>query len=150
MQLGIFGRPLGNYAAPPARQAHIDLGPESTAADFENRQTFTRGLNAYLQVARSGGRSPLAPSQSSPELVVYQQAVQDLNRLDPALAAELSQQAGTIGVMRERQLYRPFLFGRRALMGIGYILVPPPMPGAHLVDLARAGTRARGRRVRLL
>lgn len=129
------------YFAPSVHTARMDLGPETGPADYEARHQFEKGLNAMLSQARQP-RSPFDEPGNTPAQEQYQEAVQWLSLRNPSVASRLTNEAQRVGVMAERRAYRPFLFGRKGMTGLGQptIMVPWLPPGYSLVDAARAGT----------
>lgn len=132
MSLGI----LGSIPTP-----RIDLGPEcvpgfpcSEAA--EQRQILERGLTAFLNRARNPP-APMSP-QNDPLLREYQDASQQLS---PDYQAELTNQAATIAMMRERALSRRGDLQRSAGLRGPYYVVPAP--GPFLFDAAWTGVPTR-------
>lgn len=139
MTLGILGRSrrrdLG-YFAPAATAPRFDLGPEFSPEQYESRQQFERGAQAFLDYARRPPDAGAPPTQD-PRLQRYQESVQWLTLRDPARASELAHQAAQIGIMAQRRAWRPSQFGYRhrfsgppAPAGIGFIQVPVMPPGS--------------------
>ena len=131
------------YAAVPANQPHIDLGPEWSPEQAEARQIMERGLQSFLTVARQQPRDPFHPPPEAP-LRSYQAAMQQLNWLQrPEEASELAYQAGMVGLMAERAQARRARLSRRPALAMGYVIVPGPDPGFTLLDMAWAGVPLR-------
>lgn len=141
MSLGIFtGRGLGNYAAPPANQPRIDLGPEFSSEQAAGRQVFERGLRSFLDYSRSYTGDPLTYRPDDPRLRAYQEAQQELRRTQPEYGAELTQMAAQAADFSERYRSRLARLSRSpSLHGAGYMLVPTMGPGLDLIDAAGAG-----------
>lgn len=138
MSFGIF-TPKGLGAYYP--KAQIDLGPEcvpgfpcSQAA--EDRQTFERGLNASLRRARRPV-DPFAPTQNDPDVVVYQEAIQDLAHRNPEYASSLAYHAGTAANMATASAQRRGRLSRSPALHGPYYMVPSAP--ATLFDMARTG-----------
>ena len=129
------------YAAVPANQPHIDLGPEWTPEQAEARQIMERGLRSFLTVARQP-RDPFHPPDPG-ALRRYQEAFQELAVRHPEEASELAYQAGTVAQMAERSQARRARLSRHPGLSLGYIQVPGPDPGYTLLDLAWSGVPLR-------
>jgi hypothetical protein len=137
MSLGIFSRGVGAYYPQP----QIDLGPEcvpgfpcSEAA--EDRRTLERGLAASLRRARRPV-DPFAPTQNDPDVVAYQEAVQDLAHRNPEYASTLVHHAGTAATMATASAQRHSRLSRSPALQGPYYMVPSAP--ATLIDMARTG-----------
>lgn len=125
-----------SYAAVPATQPHIDLGPEWSPEQAEARQLLERGVQSFLTVARAT-RDPYHPPPEAP-LRRYQETLQELTALRrPEEAAELAYQAATVAQAAERYQSRRARLSRTP--GLGYVQIPAADPGFTLLDFAWAG-----------
>lgn len=109
------------YFAAPANQPRIDLGPEFTPEQFEARQQFERGFQAYVNLARQPRAPfftpPSATGQVPADYAQYYASMRQLQSMYPQYGAELARQAAIVGHMADLRR------GRRLRMR------PPPMAG---------------------
>ena len=126
----------------------MDLGPEcvpgfpcSEAA--EERQVFERGLQAFLNRARQPV-DPFAPPEVDPDLLAYQESMQDLAHRQPEYAAVLAHEAANLAQLRSASQARTTRLSRSTALHGPYYIVPAPP--AFLYDAARAGVPVRLRR----
>lgn len=133
------------YFAPPSRQPRIDLGPEFTPEQYEARQQFERGLQAYLELARH----PQPPfftrpmGQVPPAYAQYYASMRQLQALHPAYAAELAREAAIVGHMADLRRARRLRMRPPAMSGNGgytyYVPLSVP-PGFTAGEAATIGT----------